>query len=72
MTGIRTKTTGEEVCYSLSDEAKKIMESSNKNFVKMLRLVELGTNNWWAASAILAIEYNNLIEKQKKTDPKIV
>ena len=31
----------------------------------MLRLVELGINNWWTASAILAIAYDNLTEKQK-------
>src|SRR5687768_3148420 len=51
---------------SLSNEIKRIRELSNKNFVKMLRLVELGLNNWWTASAILAIAYDdNLTEKQK-------
>lgn len=49
----------------MSDEIKKIRELSNKNFVKMLRLVELGINSWWTASAILAIAYDNLTEKQK-------
>src|SRR5687767_6430405 len=50
----------------VNDEIKKIKELSNANFYKMLKLVELGLNNWWTSSAILSIAYDILTEAQKK------
>ena len=50
----------------MSDEIKKIRELNNANFYKMIKLIELGLNNWWTASAILSIAYDSLSEKQKE------
>jgi trans-aconitate methyltransferase len=51
---------------SINDEIKRIKKLSNERFYKMLKLVELGLSNWWTASAILSIAYDNLTEEQKK------
>lgn len=51
---------------SINDEIKRIEKLSNERFYKMLKLVELGLSNWWTASAILSIAYDNLTEAQKK------
>lgn len=50
----------------MNDDFKRIKELSNINFFKMLKLVELELNNWWIASSILAIAYDNLTEAQKE------
>jgi hypothetical protein len=52
--------------FFVSEELEKIKVLSNKNFVKMLQLIELGIKNWQTASAILAIAYDNRLTKKQK------
>jgi hypothetical protein len=52
--------------FVMNDEVRRIRELSNTSFYKMLKLVELGLSNWWTASSILSVAYDNMTEEQKR------
>jgi hypothetical protein len=58
--------------FVMNDEIRRIRELSNSSFYKMLKLVELGLSNWWTASSILSVAYDNMTEEQKGPDPQII
>ncbi|AIF85267.1 hypothetical protein NTE_03238 [Candidatus Nitrososphaera evergladensis SR1] len=57
---------GRDFFLPIGEELEKIRASSNRNFVKMLQLIELGIKNWQTASAILAIAYDDSLTKKQK------